>query len=90
MQGQKDQSKEEEHYWPHRHIKIPTIHLVTFGIAHIETGSLHVCRKDIPPFILITQGGLSACWTLLTCCGKSTTGEHILETTQSKQKGGIK
>lgn len=52
--------------------KTPTIHTVTFGVAHIETGSLHVCRKNIPPFILVTQGGLSACWTLLTCCGEST------------------
>lgn len=52
--------------------KTPTIHTVTFGVAHIETGGLHVCRKNIPPFILVTQGGLSACRTLLTCCGEST------------------
>lgn len=50
----------------------PTVHTVTFGVAHIETGGLHVCRKNIPPFILVTQGGLSASWTRLTCWGMDT------------------
>lgn len=58
--------------------KTPTVHTVTFGVAHIETGSLHVCRKNIPPFVLVTQGGLCACRTRLTCWGMDTVKKYTV------------
>ena len=41
----------------------PTIHAVTLGVAHVETGSLDVGRKYIPPLVLITEDGLRSGWT---------------------------
>lgn len=29
-----------------------TIHAVTLGVAHVEAGRLHVCGKNVPPFVL--------------------------------------
>lgn len=63
--------QEERPYKP-----APTIHTVTFGVAHIKTGRLHVCRKNIPPLVLVTQCGLCACWTPLTSWGMDTTGKQ--------------
>lgn len=40
-----------------------TVHIVTFRVAHIETGSLHIRRQHIPPFILVTQHWLCTCRT---------------------------
>lgn len=41
-----------------------TVHVVTFGVPHVETGSLHVGRQDVPPFVLVNQDGLCACRAL--------------------------
>lgn len=37
-----------------------TVHVVTFGVPHIKTGSLHIERQHVPPFILVTQHRLCA------------------------------
>lgn len=31
-----------------------TVHVVTFGVAHVETGGLHVGGQHVPPFVLVT------------------------------------
>lgn len=47
-------------------IRVLTVLVVTFGIAHVETGSLHVGRQHVPPFILVTQHRLGTCRALCT------------------------
>ncbi len=88
----RDKDKAREHYWT----KTPTIHTVTFGVAHIETGGLHVRRTNIPPFILVTQAGLSACRTLLTGWRMNTMKNTVrklrgakTKLTEEKRQGGI-
>lgn len=45
-------------------VTVLTVHVVTFGVSHVETRSLHVGRQHIPPFVFITQHGLCTCRAL--------------------------
>lgn len=47
----------KRHLWA---VLMLTVHIITFGVPHIKTGSLHVGRQHVPPFILITQHRLCA------------------------------
>lgn len=58
-----------------------TVHIVTFGVPHIKTGSLHIGRQHVPPFILITQHRLGTRRTHSAFCDTHNRKEPHLGTT---------
>lgn len=47
-------------------VNVLTVHVVTFGVPHVETRGLHVGWKHVPPFVLVAQHGFSTCGALDT------------------------
>lgn len=65
-----------------------TVHVVALGVSHVETGSLHVGRQHVPPFVLVAEHRLRAGRTGSARCttrAHAHTHAHTEETTKNQQ-----